>query len=208
MKNKKLNINLKNFILMVVSALILVTATVCWFFMTHNNTVGGFNTNVDNPSSHFIFYEAEDTNKNGVIDGDEEYVEIGTANIESNNMIPGKTYFYKVTVDNQRDNSLFGLFFNNIEETGTLSSVVEVTAEVKNSLGATVLSTNGFKILSTLMTTDDSGTVTDAKVLTGTGFNRDTYDVYYTVKMSTSATTEYEDFRISIDDVSASFYAG
>ena len=214
MKDKKVNQNLKNLILMVVSALVLISATVCWFFLTSANTVEGFEVGVDSPSSHMVFYEAIDENKNGVVDGTESYKEISTTNIITKNMIPGKTYFYMVKIDTMKDNMKFGLFFNGIEESPveegipSLSSQIKVTANIKKANGNVITATDGEKILSTMIEYDETGTIADAMILTGNNFAKGDYEVYYTIKMAEDATILNEDQYVNINDVSAVLFEG
>lgn len=204
MKNYKAKISVKSIILLILSALTLTIGTLCWFFMSGRNRVDDFFVEVDNPSSNFVFYEAVDTNKNGVIDDDEIYVEIESPDIYTENMVPGQTFFYKVFVKNSKNGSNFGLFFKNITDTDNIAQQIAVSANLLDTTGSVKATTNGEIDLSTLITSGD--TTLNAEILGMSECPKGDYEVYYTVKLKNDTSFLYYDKTLSIDNVEVSFY--
>lgn len=204
MKNYKAQISAKSLIMLMLSALTLTIGTLCWFFMSGRNKVNDFAVEVDNPSSNFIFYEAIDTNKNGVIDNGEMYVEIENPDIYTENMVPGQTFFYKVFVKNTKNDTNFGLFFKDITDTNEMAQQIAVSASLVDKNGNVKASTNGDKVLSTLMTSNNE--TANAQILGMSDCPQGDYEVYYTLKLKTDTSYLYYDKTLSIDNVEASFY--
>ena len=204
MKNYNAQISAKSIILLILSALTLTIGTLCWFFMSGRNRVDDFFVEVDNPSSNFVFYEAVDANKNGVIDDDEMYVEIESLDIYTENMVPGQTFFYKVFVKNSKNNTNFGLFFKDITDTDEMAQQIAVSASLVDKNGNVKASTNGDKVLSTLMTSNNE--TANAQILGMSECPKGDYEVYYTVKLKNDTSFLYYDKTLSIDNVEVSFY--
>lgn len=203
MKDKKINLSFKNLILSFISALALVVATVCWFAMSDYVGLENITVGVDTSLSDIGFYRAVDTNKNGVIDGNETYEKIESAHIDTKYMIPGETFFYRINVYNNKQRVHFGLFFNNITDEDNLGAQVKVSAKiVKNG---TVISYTDEQFLSAISETDDGG-ITDATVLTASNLTTGDYEIYYTVKLIESTTVLHEDLSLTIDNVVVSFF--
>lgn len=204
MKNYKSQISVKSIILLILSTLTLTIGTLCWFFMSGRNRVDDFFVEVDNPSSNFVFYEAVDANKNGVIDDDEMYVEIESLDIYTENMVPGQTFFYKVFVKNSKDGSNFGLFFKDITDTDNIAQQIAVSANLLDATGNVKATSNGEIDLSTLITSND--TTSDAKILGMSECPKGDYEIYYTVKLKIDTSSLYYNKTLSINNVEVLFY--
>lgn len=204
MKGKKINFNIKNLILMIVSSLMLVVVSVCWFVIANRNSVEGFTAEVDNPSSNADFYEAVDLNMNGVIDNGETYELIKDTSINTRNMEPGQTFFYKVSVRNSHANSNFQMRFNNISDIDGMAEQLLVNAKIVDSSGVVKASTGDNNVLSSLLETSD-GSIFDAVLLTGTKFAVGNYEVFYSLKLKNDTTSTVEGKLLTIDDVVVAF---
>lgn len=203
MEDKKINLSLKNLILSLTSALALVVATVCWFVMSGSVGLEKLTASVDTSLSNVDFFQAVDENKNGVVDANETYKKIETANIDTKYMVPGEKYFYKVNVYNNKTGVHFGLFFNDITDSDSLGAQVKVSAKIVKS-GTTLAHTDEC-FLSAIYETDDGG-ITDATILTASDLTKGDYEIYYTVKLIESTTILHEDLSLTVNDVVVSFF--
>lgn len=205
MKKNETKLSLKNSAMIFVSALALVAASLAWFSIASNNDVNSFDAGVGRLSSNMVFYEAVDSDRDGTIGANENYVQIQDNDINTRYMVPGQTYFYKVTVENHQSGSHFALIFNDITDTDSLSEHVKVTARVVNSSNATVASTAAEQSIAYYSQTASGQT--DATILTGSNLASGTYSIYYTVKLDSTTTTDFENKTMTIEDVFVSFFA-
>ena len=205
MKKANNKLTFKNSILIFVSALALIAASLCWFSIASNNDVNSFNTGVGRLSSNMAFYQAVDANRDGVISGGETYVQIQGNDINTRYMVPGETYFYKVTIVNYQAGSHFALIFNDISDADSMSSHVNVTARVVNSSNTTVASTDAERTIAYYSQTANNQT--DATILTGSNLASGVFDIYYTVKLDGATTNDFENKSMTINDVLVSFFS-
>lgn len=201
-KSDNVKIKSKSVVLMVISALLLITATVCWFTMSNMTGIDEFPLLVDSPSSHNVFYEAVDLNHNRKIDGQEKYeiITTDTYSIYTSKMVPRQIYFYKVVIDCPKNGMGFSFVFNNIFDRDNYSEKVLYTAKlVKDSAALPVSESQG--TLSDIITEDSN-----ARVLSCEGLDMGKYELYYTLELDESAESEYQDKFLSIGDIDLIFY--
>ncbi len=91
---------IKNAIFMAATALVLVVVTLAWFSsgaVVNVNPVAG---DVESSGYGYLLYEAEDTNKNGVLDPleAENWVAVPGLSIDVNNIVPNQYRFFKAVV--------------------------------------------------------------------------------------------------------------
>lgn len=205
MGKTKSELSIKNSILIFVSALALVAASFCWFSMSSQNNIEQMSVGVDTLSSDFVFYEAVDTNRDGVISGQETYVEISNASINTSNMVPGQTFFYKAIVRNKKAGANFAFIFKNILDSNNLSGQVIVTARLLDSNSTVRTATSGVVTIHDIAVTDENDE-TNAPVLSDTNLPIGYYELYYTLKLNSGTTSTYEGKSMTISDVMVAFY--
>ena len=204
MKKTNSDFSIKNSIMIFVSALVLVAASFCWFSLSSKNDVNEFTAEVDTLSSDFVFYEAVDADMSGTINGQETYVEISDASINTANMVPGQTFFYKFVLRNKNAGSDFAFVFSDIIDANNLSSQVMVTASLYNSSSVLQAETDSARSIAYYSTTQNN--VTSANILETDNLALGYYELYYTVKLNNNATSSFENKALTITNVLIAFY--
>ncbi|MBQ7654861.1 MAG: hypothetical protein IJS17_07305, partial [Clostridia bacterium] len=178
----------------------LIAASLCWFSMGTQVDMERISVGVDSLSSNYIFYEAVDADRDGVIDNDEIYTEITDDTIRTRYMVPGQKYFYKVVVTNNHTNAHFAFIFDNISYTGSFADYVKVAAQLVDST-STTRATSVERTIS-----DIAGSDTSATILTASNLATGSYELYYTVKLDASAASTYESANLTVTDVIPEFF--
>lgn len=220
-KENKSNAASKNLIMVIVTGVILATATLCWFVANGGNKVDKIESPIASASSTAVFYCAEDSNRNGIIDGDEKYVEIETASILLNNMLPGAKYFYMVEFQNCPFKSSFELGFEDIIDNNTNASsqeeyfgdYVTVTSRITKVVGENTETNVKFQTEEVLSNkyrnTTDSQTgenIINATIIQHTGdenIQPGTYRIYYDFYLDKNVTTDKANYSLTINNVNA-----
>ena len=206
MKKTKYELGLKNSILIIVSALVLAFASYCWFSLNSHNDIQDFTVGVDTLSSNYTFYQAVDENRNGVIDGQETYNEIEDMSISTQYMIPGEKYFYKAILENVKPGAHFAFIFSNIVDDSDFGSEVKVFAKLVGSNSQIISQSSTESSIAYYSVTDDNN-ITDATILTAQSIATGTYELYYTLKIDESTTSDFEDDSLVITNVVTAFFA-
>ncbi len=214
-KEKKSNASSKSLIMVIVTGVILATATLCWFATNGGSKVDQVESPILGGSSAAVFYRAEDVNKNGQIDEGEEYLPIESTVIQLADMVPGGRYFYMVQFDNCPNKSAFTLNFEgvddkNIDKNGNedqYGKYITVNASLKkveSNSTETDIRTEASALLSNKYVTDESGTV-NAQILhqIGDTIESGKYKIYYDFYLDENVEIDKMEYRISISNVNA-----
>lgn len=91
---------IKNAIFLAATTLVLVVVTLAWFSTSWGVGVDTVDASVDASGYGFMLYEAEDTNKNGVLDPleAENWAAVPGLSIDVNNVVPNQYRFFKAVV--------------------------------------------------------------------------------------------------------------
>ncbi len=212
-KDKKNNNSTKSLIMVIVTGVVLATATLCWFVTNGGSKVEEINSPILGASSTAVFYCAEDLNHDGIID-DSDIKDNSTANrigayekvseneIKLENMVPGGKYFYMVQFENCPETSKFLLSLENIEDTNNFRSYINVSACLKKV--ADNNAENNIEILNeTRMVTKYNSSNASAELLNCDGQGAGTYRIYYDFSLDENATVSVSEYTFKVNNVNA-----
>ncbi len=212
----------KSLILVIVTGVVLVAATLCWFSTAGNSKIEEVESPILGASSTAVFYYAEDKNHDGQITASEgeEYLPIESNDITLANMVPGATYFYMVQFDKCQVNSSFVLTFENVVDKNgedglqKYGDFVDISAHVSsvdasgtetNLGGSLINSTN--PALSALYreTTNESGEsqINCDVIKTSKQQTSGMYRMYYSFTLKTATEIAQSQFSLLISNVYA-----
>lgn len=173
----------KSFVMLIVTGVVLVAVTLCWFAITNSTNVESISSSVDNTaSSKATLWVAEDAEGNiadraGFIN---EYVlaETEGETIVLENMVPGAEYFYKAEFKDCLGDFDVKMELSNIVDKG-LQNMITVHSRFTTSADTTIHSdSQNPKPLS-------DGTLISDKI---SCTEKTTYIIYFSFKFSEDAT--------------------
>ncbi len=199
---------IKNLIFLVVTAVLLIVATVCWFMEAKNNKVETLDNDIETGLAQTTFFEAVDSNHNNVIDGDEQYVEKSSTEFSTKNMVPGQKYFFRIEITSSATKNGMGLYFNGITDSnGTeknkFGDSIKINAKITDNTGSSIKTYPSEKKLSSLYVPD--GEIINAPVIEYSGgLNNGTYKIDYTVQIDdVNFKIDKAGYSLTVNDVSA-----
>ncbi len=230
---KEKNKAAKSFTMLVVTGVVLVAVTLCWFAMVRKTSVKDSELGIVNDASSKASIYVGVTNKNGTITNQstEEdcvkaikrdeiagYVPVSGNAIKLENMVPGSEYFYMAVFQNCSQGYNIEVTLTNVidKDKGGLINKIMVYNEIKkqsSTFGDRIYRETGYangeaKALSNLNTIIEDDIEKKCLLLTNykiveTGTSQ-TYAVYFSFKFADDATVEdYSNKSVEIESVDA-----
>lgn len=188
----------KSFIMLMVTGVVLVAVTLCWFALSNKSQVDQVQSNIENDASSIAnIYYGVDVNNEIAITKDtlSRYEKFGDTKITLSNMIPGAEYFYKAEFKGCKNGQTITLSFDGITGNTGLASQIMVY-RVITTTAETIQNPHDFD--NVISGTLSSSGLKQEFELTGDG----NYTVYYSLKFKDEATVSYAAQELEIKNVS------
>lgn len=196
----------KSFVMLIVTGVVLVAVTLCWFAINNRGAINSLESSVEREGAEaakFYIGYSDAENKKVAITA-EELVEYGELETESmlltlDNMVPGGEYFYKAVFSDIK-----GLYYANLSledvENKILKNMIEVRGRLTTSddeIHYAPADHENTKILQ-LQSGEDNIIIENFKV---DSVSKKTYVIYFSFKFSEDATggNEKEDGTTEVD---------
>lgn len=185
----------KSLVMLIVTGVVLVAVTLCWFVINKKTSVDSLGSAVNNDASSTakLYYGVK--NQNGDIAVDREtligYKEVSEDIIKLENMVPGSEYFYVAVFESCSAGRVITLDFTDVVDYG-LAEVITVYCEAIKNSTSIVTTDKGFA-QAEAMNQLGNGSVTVCEKEIKSSEEAGRYFVYFSFKFDEDATIGGED---------------